>query len=376
MIISTLAGAIIGIILGLIPGIHPNNTAPLIIALSTTTERITVFAASTAASFTVASHIPSILIGAPSGENLSVLPGHKLTKMGKGITAINLTLKGSLIAILFAPLITLTYSLFSANIYPTLSKLIPFFLILITVSMIKNKESALIVLLSALLGFKTLENATIMPMLTGLFGTSTLIIALTKKNRIEKQEIKPKSETDSLKVNRAATLSTILSSVLGIIPAISSALSATIGKKLGKMNEEEYLAFIGASNTTYVIASFLALTYIGKSRSGTTVALSTLKFPENPVLMITAIMTSTAITYIILRKNLSRIARTMNKINIKKATIMALVLLILLNIYLTNLKGLVILLTSTTIGITTVKLRVPRIDTMACLTIPTALLLL
>jgi len=376
MITLTILGAITGTILGLIPGIHPNNIAPLLITLPLATSGITVFAASSAASFTVASHIPSILIGAPSGENLSVLPGHKLTKKGKGVTAINLTLKGSLIAILFTPLIALAYSVFSKKLYPALSSLIPVFLILVTLTMIKNKKSALVVTLAALLGSTALENITIMPMLTGLFGTSTLITALIGKRKIEKQETEPDTKTHSWKTTRSATLSTALSSILGIIPAISSAVAATIGKKLGEMDEKEYLSFIGASNTTYIVASFLALIYIGKTRSGTTVALSTLRYPQNPLLIVTTIMTSTAISYIILKKNLSRIAHTMNKINIRKANLAALILIILLNLYLTNLKGMIVLITSTAIGITTIYLKVPRINTMSCLTIPTALLLL
>lgn len=376
MMFSTLLGTTIGILLGLIPGIHPNNIAPLLIALPFATGRITALTASAAASFTVSSHIPSILIGAPSGENLSVLPGHKLTKIGKGITAIDLTLKGSLIAILLTPLIAIAYKVFSEELYPAMSGLIPPFLLIITFSMIKDKKSASIVLLSSLLGFLSLEGITIMPMLTGLFGTSTLIISLTRKNELSSQKLKSDPKTDHWKTTRSSTLSTVLSCVLGVLPAISSAITAVIGKKFGKMNEEEYLAFIGASNTTYTVVSFLALIYLGRSRSGPVVALSKIKYPENTLLIITSIVVSVSITYIVLKKSLPKIAKFMNRIDIRKATMLSLALLIFLNIYLTNKKGLIVLITSTAIGISTVKLKVPRINTMACLTIPTALLLI
>ncbi len=376
MIYLTIIGTITGTLLGLVPGIHPNNIAPLLITLPLIEEKITVFAASATASFTLSSHIPSILIGSPSGEDLSVLPGHKLTRKGRGITAIYLTLKGSLIAITMAPVIGLSYLLFSKKLYPSLSILIPFFLVIITVSMIKNKKSLLVVIMATFLGISALEDATIMPMLTGLFGISTLITSLKMDKKIKKQKIKPIAKTKNWKTTRSATLSTILSSILGIIPAVSSALSATIGKKLGKMNKEEYLAFIGASNTTYNIASFLALIYLGKTRSGTTVALSSIKYPESPLLIITAIMTSTAISYILLRKNLHIIAKFFNRINHKKTSLIAIILLIALNLFLTNLKGMIVLITSTAIGITTIKLKVPRINNMSCLTIPTALLLI
>ncbi len=374
MILSVLTGTMIGTAAGTVPGLHTNNIAPLFLATPFVNPELTVFTAAAAMGFTVSSHIPSVLLGAPSGENISVLPGHKLTREGEGTTAVYLALKGSFIATLLIPAIALAFLTLAPPIYPVLSILMPFLLIAITLIMIRKPSDAIITALSALLGLIALEGKTIMPLLTGFFGTSTLIVALLNRTQVPKQVKEPEPRTESWKTTRAATLSTVLSSFFGAIPAVSSSITALTGKALGKMNKEEYISFIGASNTTYVTIAFLALLTINKTRSGATAAIAATKFPTNPLPIILTLMTAASISYLLIKINLGRIAGFMNRFNPWKLNLTALIFLVALNLFLTTPRGIMVLITSTAIGITAVYTKASRINCIASLTIPTALL--
>lgn len=295
---------------------------------------------------------------------------------GRGTTAIYLASQGAFISSLTAPITGLVFLSFASELYPVLSVILPFLLILITLLMARNLKSILISSLAATLGLVALENVTIMPMLTGFFGISTLLVSLVTKETQKRQKLTPDSKASNFKTKRSALLSTSLSTFFGVIPAVSSAITAVTGRLFGDMDEEEYISFIGACNTTYVLISFLALVSIGKTRSGMTAMLASTLFPRNPLIVILAVMVSTSIAYLTLRINLGRIAKTMNSLNHRKITISSLVFLVLLNVAFTNMKGLIVLTTSTAIGITAVKLKVSRVTCMSSLTIPTALLLL
>lgn len=373
--LTLIPGVLIGATAGLIPGLHPNNIAPILITLPLANPELFNFTAAAAAAFTVTSHIPSILLGAPTGENLATLPGHRFTNLGKGPKAVELTLKGTLISILLTPIIAIPFLTLAPEIYPTLSHILPFILISATIITIKKPQGIIITALAGALGLIALEDTTIMPMLTGFFGMSTLAIAITRENQPKKQRITTENKKP-LKTTRSATLSTVLSTFFGAIPAISSAITATVGKAFGKMNKEEYLSFIGASNTTYVTISFLTLISLGKTRTGSTVALATTQFPQNPVNTLIVIMVSSSLAYASIKTTLPTITRLINKISYRKLIAIAIITLISLNMLLTNLKGLLVLATATAIGITTIKTQASRINCMASLTIPTALLLL
>jgi len=375
-VLYLITGTLLGTTAGLLPGLHTNNIAPAIVALPIMNPNLFIFTAATASAFTVSSTVPSVLLGAPSGENIAVLPGHKLTNQGKGMTAIHLTLKGTLTSIILTPIIAIYFTLLAPSLYGHLAKLFPVILVTITLLVINKPQAAPIAILSAALGLTTLSNSTIMPMLTGFFGTSTLIVALAKGKRKTIQTKKNKPRKKGWQTTRPAVASTIISTFMGTIPAVSTAVTAVIGKALGKMDEEEYLSFIGASNTTYMTISFLTLLYLGKTRTGTTAAIATTQFPFNTLMTIATLMASASIAYAVVKTSTPKIINFMNRKNHKKITITALIFLLTVNILLTNITGLAVLVTATAIGIATVKLRVSRINCMASLTIPTALLLI
>ena len=91
-----LLGIVFGVLTGLIPGVHPNLivlTIPILMALNLEPLVLLAFIVSLAVTNSITDFIPSILLGAPdSGNELSILPGHRLLMQGLGYQAVKLCL--------------------------------------------------------------------------------------------------------------------------------------------------------------------------------------------------------------------------------------------------------------------------------------------
>lgn len=103
LLISMFFGFLLGIISGLIPGIHVNNFALVLVALSPlfmdlgfAPFYIAVIILSNSITQTFLDIIPSIFLGAPEADTaLAVLPGHALLAEGKGSEAVRLSAIGA-----------------------------------------------------------------------------------------------------------------------------------------------------------------------------------------------------------------------------------------------------------------------------------------
>ena len=103
VLIAIFLGICAGCATGLIPGIHVNLISVLVLSLSayllgfTSPVILAVFIISLAITHSFLDSLPSIYLGAPdAGQELNVLPGHRLLHKGEGHNAIVYTLIGSL----------------------------------------------------------------------------------------------------------------------------------------------------------------------------------------------------------------------------------------------------------------------------------------
>ena len=104
ILLAIIVGLLVGVLFGLIPGLHPNTIillVPLIAQLSLPPLVIIAFVVSLGISNTFVDFIPSMLLGAPeAGNELSVLPAHKMLLQGNGYDAVKLAVIGGLGSIL------------------------------------------------------------------------------------------------------------------------------------------------------------------------------------------------------------------------------------------------------------------------------------
>jgi putative membrane protein len=397
LIIALTIGILVGVITGLTPGIHINLIASALLISSPFLLLIfpplslVIFIISMTITHIFIDFIPSIYLGAPDeSSSLSILPGHELLIQGRGYEALILSVFGALIGIiLFLPLIP-SFIFLLPIIYPYIQNIIPVILLIILATMLlfeKNKKlpALIILLLSSFLGIAALNlnlKEPLLPLLTGLFGASSLITSITKKQKLPHQEIYPlKIILMNLKkssVTKSITSSLIASPLCSFLPGLGSSQAATIGSYVtGELDEKEFLILLGIVNSLVMSLSFITLFSINKVRTGSAAAISKLipvLSSQDLIYVISSIMLSAIFSFIISIQIAKIFSKLISKINYNFLSLIILIFLTIIVFIFSNFMGILVYTTSTALGITCILLGVKRTTLMSCLIVPTIIL--
>jgi len=386
LIIPLLLGILAGTITGLTPGIHINLIAISILSLSLIsglpTTTLLIFITAMAITHTFLDFIPAIFLGAPDEDSaLATLPGHELLLIGQGHRALCLTLLGSIIAVTSLILIIPTFIFLIPKTYPFLQRMMAFFLIWISIFLVYNEKESktkaiLIFTMAGFLGLATLNlniSQPLLPLLTGLFGTSTIIYSIKSKTIIPKQQIR------KFKINKKdlikPTLATIfVSPICSFFPGLGSSQAAIIGSEItGKQTREQFLVLLGSINTIVMSVSFVTLFLVQKTRTGAAFALSqiTQLTTQNLATILIAIVISAIIAIPISITVSKLIAKNIHKIPYTKISVLILTILTIIIFYFTGIMGLITLIVSTLLGLTCIEFGTRRGFLMGAILIPT-----
>lgn len=390
ILLFLLLGILAGTFTGLIPGIHINLVGAALVSgtfsflLGLDPLYLVIFIVSMSIAHVFLDFIPSIFLGAPEeGTELSVLPGHEMLKKGQGLQAVHLTATGCLYGIgLFVLMIFPLYfiSLFVKNLP---GKIIALGLIAISLNMIflENKKfyALFVFLLTGILGFIVLNiglKEPLLPLLTGLFGASGLLISIRHKTKIEKQKPKKKIDIKKFKV----LLSSMIVSPLSLfLPALSSGQIAIIGNQFAKTSREQFLFLLGVVSMAAMCFSFLGLFLISKTRTGSAAAIQSLLGVLSWkvfALMVFVILISGICSFFILNLLSKKSLSLLEKINYSKMSIITLIIVTTITFLVSGFLGLLVLAISAFTGIFCILSGVKRTNMIGCLLLPTIILYL
>ena len=379
---SLLVGIFFGTVTGLVPGIHINLVAALLLAILTSIYinpiYAIVFVTSLAITHTFLDFIPSIFLGCPDTDTeLSILPGHELLKNKRGYEAIYLANKGSLIAIIITTIILIPSIKIVPKIYSFTSKYIPYLLIAIIIFMVVNEKkkfsSLVVIILTGILGVSVNQisiNQPLLPLLTGLFGASNIILSIKNKTTIPEQIItKPK-----INLKRPILASVLSAPFCSFLPGVGSGQATIIGNSLVKQSRRQFIMLTGIINTLVMSFSIITLYAISKTRTGAAATIQKLipEFSVNYlVLLIFVILISGILAYHLTDKIARKISKNFQRINYQKISYITLIILIIITLLISGPKGLFVLIISTLTGIYSISLGVRRTNMMGVLLIPT-----
>ncbi len=392
ILIAILIGVLLGIITGLTPGIHINLISLLILSLSpiflnyTSPLILAIIIVAMAITHTFLDTIPSIFLGAPDpNQVLSVLPGHKLLLKGFGYEAIILTVLGSLSALIlsiaFAPLIFFLIP----KIYPIIKDYIGYLLLIISALLILREKTSktwalIIFFLAGTLGVLTLNLYNIknplFSLLSGLFGTSSLIISLKNKIKIPKQKITYPNIKSKTAI-KTISISLLVGTVCSFLPGLGPSQAAIIASQLlEKIEQKAFLILVGSLSTINMVISFIALYTINKARNGAVIIISkileTLTL-SNLILLLACSLVAASIATMLAIFITKFFSKVITKINYKILCLSIISLITLLTLFLSNLIGILILITATFIGIIAPLKNIGRNHLMGCLILPITL---
>lgn len=388
-ILYSIAGCFVGCITGITPGIHTNTVASIILAVyyryNFDPFLISAFIIGVAVSHSFLDFIPSVFLGAPNPETaVLILPSHRMLLMGRGFEAVMLSAFGGLAGIVF--LIMLLFPLFYIlpGIYafakPSMHIIISAAMALIIYSSKNRRKTLFIFLLSGLLGIVSLnsglvsKNFVLLPVFSGLFGISSLVLSLNEISFIPRQNTRVKiSPFGNAKAGFVGFIGGVAA---GLLPGLGTSQTAMIIKNIIPVSPKSFITVLGSMSAIDIILSIISIYLIGNARSGSAVVIEKItgSLDIKTVFAFTGLaLISAGLSSIIAVYAAGKSAGLIGKIDYRKISICVIVFLAIITYIFTGFYGIILLVSSASLGIAARLMNVKMSILMGCLIIPTIL---
>ena len=246
ILIAILLGCVAGVITGLTPGLHINLVALILFSISpillgyTNVIVVASFIIAMSITHTFTDFISATYLGAPADDTaLAVLTAHRLLLEGMGHEAVRLTVIGSLLCLILTIILAPILIFIVPFIFTSLKDYVGWLLLAVLVFMIFQEENKdkrfwafVVITLSGSIGMVVFSipnlKDPLLPMLSGLFGVSVLLLSLSQKVTLPIQRT-----TEMIKVKTKNTVKALLSgvfsgSLLSIFPGLGPAQAAVL----------------------------------------------------------------------------------------------------------------------------------------------------
>lgn len=392
IIITVVLGVIVGICTGVTPGLHVNMVSLLLLSFSPLLLQFTspivlgAFIISLAMTQTFLDALPATYLGAPDeSQALNVLPAHRMLLKGEAHNAIVYNTIGSLGCVILG-IILFPFFIFSMNaIYPFIKGIMGYLLALIMLFMIGKEKKWLLSLaaffMAGALGLIVFSIPTLkqplFPLLSGMFGFSLLIVSLKDKTKIPAQDTAKPLTISNKNISKSVSAATGMGFISAFLPGFGNSQAAIVATNVvGDIGDEGFLALVGGLNTASMLLSISAAYILDKARNGAIVVVNEIigkiGFSEMMLFLGVALIASGlgAIFALLLSKVF---AKYIVKINYAKLIMGILATIILMTFYFDGFLGLLILATSTAIGLVAAHWGIGKNHLMGCLILPVIL---
>ncbi len=386
LLLFVLLGILAGIAFGLVPGLHPNFLillSPVLFALIPG-ENIIAFIVSMAVANSVSDFIPSILLGAPEeGTELSVSPGHRMLLEGHGYDAVKLAVAGSMLSVVALSFLFPAVVFLFPFIYRAFQPSLFFILVWISLYIIMTEDgskkllAAFCFLLSGIVGlslhnFPLDGSVALFPVLSGLFGSSVLVMQFRQKvAHIPRQ--KPGEYVSRRLLVRSSLFGSVGGIFSGLLPGVGASQVASLATV--DRNEKSFLVTLGALATANIIISIMSLWLISKSRSGVSVILSSfVDFGLGDVVLVLFVSLFACAVAAIATLKLSKIflgfMESINYVMVSKVVFLVILASVLV---FTGIFGLLLFVVCTALGVFAYLSKIKMSVLMAVLLLPTVI---
>lgn len=390
ILVATLAGIFFGIITGLLPGVHINLVALLLLSIAPFLLRhvqpiaIAAFIVAMAVTHTFLDFVPSVFLGAPDSETVAaILPGHRLLLQGKAFDAVKLTVMGSLLSLLLSVLLLPVLFPVIRFLEPALKDRIGILLLGFMLYLIfKDKQrwwNLLIFTLSGVLGmviFSLPLKDPLFPLLSGLFGISTLLISLRDTTVIPPQSCEEGVTVSRSVIAKAVACGTIAGSMTSFFPGLGPAQGAVlVSGFVRKLGDIGYMIMVGGLGTVNFVISLVCLAVLEKARNGavlTILDVMAVKPAGIAMLAMVSLVAGGASTWLSLA--VTRVfGRLFSSVNYRTVVLSVILFVATLVAIFSDWLGIVVLLVSTSVGLVAGLSGSARNHAMGCLILPVIL---
>ena len=372
-LLAVVCGVLVCCVTGTTPGLHMNLVASLIVALHIPgTLPVLVFLVSLSVAHTFLDGVPAVFLGVPDADTVvAMMPAHKLLLEGRGFDAVALLTFGSFLGLLCALLLSPLFFFASPFLYELIRSHTFWILLCIVLFLIWRDSfpfrALLLFCVSGVLGLYVLRYSDVseplLPLLSGLFGVSTLLSGVGVSNI-------PAQFSTRLMIPFLPSLKgCLLGCCSGFLPGIGSSQSASFARS---KSGEEFLLIVGALNTASIVFTIIIASSLGRARSGTAEALLSMVHVDSfllPVLLL-AVLLSGCLSLFACLLIAKFCALNMHRFRPSFISFFILILVVVLVLYVSGIQGFAVLLLSSRVGILSLLLGCGRAHAMACIIVP------
>ncbi len=388
MVLAVIVGIMIGTVTGLTPGVHINLVATILVSSSTvlllyaSPLSVAFFIISMSVTHTFLDTLPSIFLGIPDESMvLGILPAQKMVLEGQGVKAVFLTVLGCLLSLyLIVPLIFFSIP-FLPRTYQWIEPWIVWILLTVVIFMILRDDkkclATALLLLSGAFGiivFSLPLSQPMLPMLSGLFGVSGVVLSLFTAQSFPHQAKMDDVSLDRKEVGKAMVGSILAGGFTGVFPGLGAAHAAILASQLvRKISHHGFLIMMGGIGTVNFVFSLAALFALEKARNGSVIAIMSflpkITFFQLSLFSLVAIVSGSvaAILTILIAKQCSTL---LPKVPYAYLSIGIISLIVILVLLVNGWLGLAVLFVATCLGLLPQLLGTNRSHMMGCLLLP------
>lgn len=371
-------GSFFGVIIGLIPGLHANLFAYLI--LLNKDLSIAVFLFCSLLSSNVFEFLSAAYLNTPKeGEILLKDSFSRFIATGRMNSAVKIIAYSSIITYSIVMVLGLLIGKIISFISYYLSNYAWVLLLLMSIIIIIKQKHWLVAffffIASGILGYVSFNinlNEPFLPLLTGMFGISGLLVT-SNKNQIPNQLEKTVIESNFFEIFKVSIVGVFSSIFMMLVPGVSPSQIGFFSSNY--KNDELKVASLASINIADVILSLTTFYYISKARNGTIEKIGEaliIGLKEYSLLMFFGFFALLISCLIALWVN-NKLGKNTGLINSKYFKLLIIIFVTLLTFFFDGFIGLVILITSTFLGFLLIKKNVRPINLMGSLAIPTIL---
>ena len=371
-----LLGVLAGTITGATPGLHVNTVASMVYALNKFKGfGFVIFVYTMGLIHTFLDPIPSTFFGVPDEDTLlSVLPAHKLVLKGRALEVINISLKASSLAVIFAFLFLPLYFILAPQYNPKIGKCFILFLtilLVLTEKGIKKVVALFVFLISGVLGILIDYLPLREPyfhVFVGLFGIPTILYSLYK----DSDTIQLGRDTIEMKTSSLvgfSLLGTFLGMFASLLPAFTSSQAALMGSFISK-DERSFLTISFSVNTANFFFSLFNFYITGRARNGIMAVIRDSYYNlSSKEMLILILLSISAVSFVnIYGLKLAKIFGILvSSVNYRILNLFVMMFMVSLSFYFDGWIGVLVLMTASLIGLFPLLLGVKRTNCMGVL---------
>ncbi len=395
ILVAVVLGIFCGVITGITPGLHINLVATVLLGISPLllgffpVFSIAAFIVAISITHTFTDAIASIYLGAPDSDMvMAILPGHKLLLEGRGYEAVKLATIGGVLCLVVMVLVSPLLIFLVPRIYEATVQFIGIGLLCISVFMICREQglekkflALMVFILCGVLGLFTFTlpkvEQPLFPLLSGLFGVSTLLLGLSSKVKIPEQRITEEILVGKGELGKATAAGVASGGLLSIFPGLGPAQAAILAGQFYKsMTAPIYLVVVGGINTVGMVMSLITLLTIEKARNGSIVVVQELLGNFTMGLFVASVgvaLVSGGVAALITLWLAKECSSILNKVDYAKVSMGIIVFIACLVLLLEGWMGILVLGVATVVGMLPVLLNVGRNHAMGALLLPVML---